>query len=66
MFEPYYLFLSIFLGLVGFAAFRYGKRESSIRHMVLAVSLMVVPYFLTDAKLLALAGAALVVLLFFP
>lgn len=64
--DPYYLFLSIFLGLIAWAAFRYGRQNSSVRHIVIAVVLMLVPYFVVNPLHLGIAGAALTVFLFWP
>jgi|GEM_PF-6149944 len=66
MMDPYYLFLSIFLGLIAFGAFRYGRQNSSVRHLVIATILMVVPYFVVDPLQLGIAGGALTVFLFWP
>ena len=66
MVEPYYLFVSIMMGLIGFAAFRYGRQNGSAKHIVLAALFTFLPYFLVDAKYLAMSGGALVILLFWP
>ena len=66
MFEPFYLFVSIMMGLVGIGALRYGKNTGSIRHIALGIGMMVVPYFLIEAKLLALTGGAMALFLFWP
>jgi hypothetical protein len=64
--NPYYLFASILMGLIAWAAFRYGRQNSSIRHILIAAILMVVPYFVVDPAYLAIAGGALTVFLFWP
>ncbi len=66
MFEPWYLFVSIVMGLIGMWALQFGRRQGSPRHIVIALALMLVPYFLVDAQWLAVGGTALVLLLFFP
>ncbi len=66
MMDPYYLLASILMGLTAWAAFRYGRQNSSVRHIVIAVLLMVVPYFVLDPAQLAIAGGALTVFLFWP
>lgn len=64
--DPYYLLASILMGLIAWAAFRYGRQNSSIRHILIAAILMVVPYFVVDPAHLAIAGGALTVFLFWP
>jgi hypothetical protein len=65
-FEPWYLFFSMAFGLVGMAAFRFGYQRASLRHLALAVALMIVPYFVTEAGPLCAVGVGLTFLLFWP
>jgi len=59
-------YLSLFFGLVGFSAWRYGRRVSSERHLILAVLLMSYGYFMSNAWISLFLGASLTVLLFWP
>lgn len=56
----------IFFSIVGFAAFRYGKKVSSGRHMILGIALMVYGYFTTNVWASFGVGATLTALLFWP
>ena len=46
-------------GIVGIAAFRYGKRSAMLMPMILGIVLMVFPYFVPQTWLLYTIGAAL-------
>ncbi len=48
------------VGLVGFAVFIYGKRQSRFPHLAAGVVLMAYPYFVDDPAITA--GIAVVVL----
>lgn len=52
--------------LIGWSAWRYGKLNSSARHMLLGVGLMVVGYLIPDPWVGLLVGAVLTGLLFIP
>jgi hypothetical protein len=54
----------IVFSLVGFAAFRYGKKNAEVRPMVLGAALMVYGYFISNALLSLLVGGVLTALLF--
>ena len=57
---------AVFFGLVGFAAFRYGKKNGQPRQLFLGIALMVYAYFVSNAWLSLGIGALLTLLLFFP
>lgn len=65
-FSPASLAVAIFFGLVGFAAFRYGKKNGEPRPLFLGIALMAYGYFVSDVWISAVIGAALTFLLFFP
>lgn len=65
-FDPYLILLSVVFGLIGWFAFVYGRREASIRHIILAVSLMVFPYFVSSLTYTLVLGSGLTLLLFWP
>lgn len=60
------ILLAVFFSLVGFAAFRYGKKSGEPRPLFLGVALMVYGYFVTNAWLSLTIGGLLTLLLFFP
>lgn len=53
---PSYLFGAILFGLLGFAAFRYGKKTSRPYVKWLGVALMLYPYAITQTWLLYAVG----------
>ena len=62
MFEfpsPAALFGSIIFGIIGYAAYRYGKKSGGTRPMLIGVTLMVYPYFVDQTWLLYTIGGAL-------
>ncbi len=60
------IFFGLLFGGIGYAAWTYGRRERSGRHMMLAVALIVYSYFIPNRWLSLLAGAVLTGLLFWP
>ena len=52
--------------LVGFAAFRYGRKNSEPRPLVLGIALMAYGYFVTNAWVSLAIGSVLTLALFFP
>ena len=52
--------------LVGFAAFRYGRKNDETRPMLLGAALMVYGYFISDPWLSLAVGGVLTALIFFP
>lgn len=62
MFElpsPADLIGSLLFGIVGYAAYRYGKKSGSFNPMAIGVSLMVYPYFVSQTWLLYTVGLGL-------
>jgi hypothetical protein len=57
---------AILFGVVGFAAFRYGKKNGEPRRLFLGIALMTYGYFVSNAWLSLGIGALLTLLLFFP
>jgi len=65
-FDPYNLWLGFVFGLIGFAAWRYGRHKQSIRHMALAFCLFIFSYFMPNVWSTLAVGGGLTVLLFWP
>jgi hypothetical protein len=60
------ILLAVLFGLVGFAAFRYGRKNSEPRPLLIGVALMAYGYFVTNAWVSLAIGSALTLALFFP
>ena len=58
--------IAVFFGMVGFMAFRYGKRAGEPRPLFLGIALMAYGYFVSNAWVSFGIGALLTLLLFFP
>lgn len=56
---PGYLFGAILFGIIGIAAFRYGKKVTNFWMMLFGLALMVYPYVISSTWQLYLIGAAL-------
>jgi hypothetical protein len=63
--DPSSLFLGLLFGAIGTGFFIYGKKQASLVPLICGLLLMVVPYFVPDARWLFAAGAALVVAPYF-
>jgi hypothetical protein len=57
--SPAYLFGAILFGIIGYAAYRYGKKSSLSIPKWLGVALMLYPYAISDTTLLYVVGALL-------
>jgi hypothetical protein len=64
--SPATIAVAIFFGMVGFAAFRYGKKSGEPRPLFLGIALMTYGYFVSNAWVSFGIGALLTLLLFFP
>ena len=53
------MFGSFLFSLIGFAAFRYGKKTANMATMLIGIVLMVYPYIVPETWMLYLAGTAL-------
>ncbi len=60
------LFIGMGFGVIGFSAWRYGRKMQSGRHMLLAVGLMGYAYFVPNPWISLAVGSVLTVLLFWP
>jgi hypothetical protein len=65
-FSLWTILLAILFGIVGFAAFRYGRKNAEPRPLFLGIALMAYGYFVTDAWLSLAIGSVLTLLIFFP
>ncbi len=65
-FSLYTILLAVVFGLVGFAAFRHGKKNSEPRPLFLGIALMAYGYFVTNAWASLAIGSVLTLALFFP
>lgn len=65
-FDTSSLFCGLFFGVIGYAAWRYGRRMTSVRHLLLGLVLMVYGYFIPNVWLNVSVGAVLTLLLFWP
>jgi hypothetical protein len=57
--SPAYLFGAIIFGVIGYAAYRYGKRTGLASTKWLGISLMIYPYVVSATWLLYAVGAGL-------
>ncbi len=60
------ILVAVVFGLVGFAAFRYGRKNGETRPLVIGIALMAYGYFVTNAWISLGIGAVLTLLLFVP
>jgi hypothetical protein len=58
---PGYLFGALLFGIIGWAAYRYGKKHENNKALWLGVALMVYPYVVSQTWLLYAVGAGLCV-----
>jgi len=61
---PANLIASVLFGIIGFAAFMYGKKNVKWKAMSIGFVLMVYPYAISETWLMYLIGCALCVALF--
>ena len=57
--SPAYIFGAVVFGLIGWAAFRFGRKRERPRTLWLGVALMVYPYAVSRTWLMYLVGFAL-------
>jgi len=57
--SPAYLIGAILFGIIGYAAYRYGKKASNVTVKWLGVGLMLYPYAIAETWLLYAVGAGL-------
>jgi hypothetical protein len=60
------ILVAVLFGLVGFAAFRYGKKNGEPRQLFLGIALMAYGYFVTNVWWSLAVGTVLTLLLFYP
>jgi hypothetical protein len=60
------ILFAVVFSLVGFAAFRHGKKNGEPRHLFLGIALMAYGYFVSNAWVSLGIGSLLTLLLFFP
>lgn len=65
-FSIYTILLAVLFGLIGFAAFRYGRKNSEPRPLFIGIALMAYGYFVTNAWISLAIGSVLTLALFFP
>jgi len=65
-FSPANIAVAIFFGLIGIAAFRYGKKNGEPRPLFLGIALMAYGYFVSNPWISLGIGAVLTALIFFP
>jgi hypothetical protein len=62
---PAILFAALVFGLIGLAAFNFGRKNVLIGPMVIGLALMVFPYFVSQTWAVYLLGSGLCVALYF-
>lgn len=65
-FDMKVVLVGIFFSIVGWIAWRYGRKKQSSRHLVLAIALMAYPYFVWNFLWSVLVGVILTLFLFWP
>lgn len=64
--SPAAILIAVVFSVVGFIAFRRGKRDGEPRPLFLGIALMAYGYFVSNAWVSFGIGALLTLLLFFP
>lgn len=59
------LLWGVLFGSIGFGYFLYGKKQRTIVPFLCGLVLMIIPYFIPNTVLLALAGAAITAVPYF-
>ena len=59
--SPAYLFGLVLFGIIGYAAYRYGKKASLLTFKWIGVALMLYPYAVSETWLLYVVGMVLCV-----
>jgi hypothetical protein len=62
--SPAYLFGLILFGVVGYAAFRYGRKSALTKPKCIGIALMLFPYAVSETWLLYAVGGGLCVALY--
>jgi hypothetical protein len=57
--SPAYIAAAIAFGIIGFAAYRYGKKTARVNVKWVGVALMLYPYVISETWLLYVIGAGL-------
>ncbi len=57
--DPTSLFLSFFIGLVGFGIFLYGKKQARAPQLLVGIAMMIYPYFVPRPLWMGAIAAAL-------
>jgi hypothetical protein len=60
------IIVAVFFSLVGFAAYRYGRKTGEMRPVMLGIALMFYGYFFSNAWVELLVGGVLTALIFYP
>ena len=63
--DPGYLSGAILFGIIGFAAYRYGKTTSRAPVKWIGVALMLYPYLISETWMLYAVGASMCIALYF-
>ncbi|MBU1394024.1 hypothetical protein Q4Q54_04965 [Shewanella sp. SP2S2-4] len=63
--NPVLLLWSLVFSLIGLGFFTYGKRQAAPIPLVVGLTLMIYPYFVTNLALLIAIGIALIALPYF-
>jgi hypothetical protein len=63
--SPSYIFGTVLFGIIGYAAYRYGKKASTPPAKWIGIALMLYPYAISATWLLYVVGTGLCVGLFF-
>ena len=62
--SPAYIFGALLFGIIGFAAYRYGKKAELAAPEWIGVALMLYPYAITDTLLMYAVDAGLCIALY--
>ncbi len=57
--SPAYIFGAVMFGLVGYAAFRMGRKQQRVRAVWIGVALMLYPYLISQTWLMYVVGTVL-------
>ncbi len=62
--SPTYIVAAIVFGIIGFAAYRYGKKSARVKVKWIGVALMLYPYVISETWLLYVVGVGLCISLY--